>query len=203
MHEQLGEHVLWQLPVLGPVHADTIITTWIVMVIALALFAVVDRQQRRAVGRYVAAVAALVVPVVFPVALHNPSAFIDNVVRFPLGLAGVRSPAASALPGHELVAAFPSAHKAYVVVVGVVGIAILIRYLMKRPPRNPADVARLTGWFMLIAILLAPATRVGYLLYPINLFVWAWMLRRSDEPGESLVAFPSPTEESLVPTGSP
>ena len=35
---------------------------------------------------------------------------------------------------------------------------------------------------MLIAILLAPATRVGYLLYPINLFVWAWMLRQSDDP---------------------
>ena len=35
---------------------------------------------------------------------------------------------------------------------------------------------------MLIAILLAPATRVGYLLYPINLFVWAWMLRQADDP---------------------
>ena len=35
---------------------------------------------------------------------------------------------------------------------------------------------------MLIAILLAPATRVGYLLYPINLFVWAWMLSQADDP---------------------
>ena len=35
---------------------------------------------------------------------------------------------------------------------------------------------------MLIAILLAPATRVGYLLYPINLFLWAWMFRRSSDP---------------------
>jgi F-type H+-transporting ATPase subunit a len=48
VHEQLGEHVLWQLPVLGPVHADTIITTWIVMVIALALFAVVGATYRSA-----------------------------------------------------------------------------------------------------------------------------------------------------------
>jgi F-type H+-transporting ATPase subunit a len=31
VHEQIGEHHLWQLPVLGPVHADTIVTTWIVM----------------------------------------------------------------------------------------------------------------------------------------------------------------------------
>jgi hypothetical protein len=35
---------------------------------------------------------------------------------------------------------------------------------------------------MLIAILLAPATRVGYLLYPIDLFVWAWMLRHAEDP---------------------
>ncbi len=43
-------------------------------------------------------------------------------------------------------------------------------------------MARVTGWVMLVAILLAPATRVGYLLYPIDLFLWAWMFRRSSDP---------------------
>ena len=28
----------------------------------------------------------------------------------------------------------------------------------------------------------APATRVGYLLYAVNLFVWAWMLRGAVDP---------------------
>ena len=28
-----------------------------------------------------------------------------------------------------------------------------------------------------MAIVLAPAARTGYLVYPINLFVWAWALR--------------------------
>ncbi|MGR4065066.1 MAG: F0F1 ATP synthase subunit A [Vulcanimicrobiaceae bacterium] len=46
MHEQLGEHVLWHLPVLGSVHADTIVTTWIVMAIALALFAWIGATYR-------------------------------------------------------------------------------------------------------------------------------------------------------------
>jgi len=32
--------------------------------------------------------------------------------------------------------------------------------------------------------LLAPATRVGYLLYPINLFLWAWMFRRAEDPAD-------------------
>ena len=155
-------------------------TAW--PVVLFALFAATDRQHRRAVGRYVAAVAVLVVPVVFPVALHNPSAFVDNVIRFPLGLAGVASPAASALPGHILVATFPGIHRPYVIVAALVGLAVLGRRLLRRPPRNAAEVASLTGWVMLIAILLAPATRVGYLLYPINLFLWAWMFRCSAEP---------------------
>ena len=155
-------------------------TAW--PVVFLALFAVIDRQGRRAAGRYALAVAALVVPVVVPVAFHNPSAFIDNVIRFPLGLAGVASPAASALPGHILVAALPAIHRPYVIVVTLLGLAVLARLLRRRPPRDAAQVASLTGWVMLVAILLAPATRVGYLLYPINLFVWAWMFRRSEDP---------------------
>jgi Glycosyltransferase family 87 len=155
-------------------------TAW--PVVFLALFAATDRKQRRAAGRYALAVTVLVVPVVVPVALHNPSAFIDNVVRFPLGLAGVASPAASPLPGHELVALVPSIHRAYVVIAAIIGLAVLARHLFRHPPRDASAVASLTGWVMLVAILLAPATRVGYLLYPINLFLWAWMFRRSDDP---------------------
>jgi Glycosyltransferase family 87 len=151
----------------------------------LALWAVRDTQRHRAIGRYLLGAAAVVVPVVLPVAFDNPTAFIDNVVRFPLGLADVSSPAASALPGHILVSVLPWAHKPYVVLVGLVMGAVLIRHLVKNPPGDSARVAALTGWVMLIAIVLAPATRVGYLLYPINLFVWAWMLTRADDPADA------------------
>ncbi|MGA3149157.1 MAG: glycosyltransferase family 87 protein, partial [Acidimicrobiales bacterium] len=164
-------------------------TAWPLAV--LALWAVTDLYRRRAVGRYVLGVAAVTVPVVVPVALRNMSAFVDNVIRFPLGLAGVSSPAASALPGHALVSIFPREHRLYVVVVGVVGCAVLVRHLLRNPPRHAAGVAALTGWVMLIAILLAPATRVGYLLYPINLFVWAWMLNQADDPVVEGVREPS------------
>lgn len=160
-------------------------TAW--PVVFLALFAVSDLQRRRAVGRFGMGVAVLIVPVVLPVALHNPSAFIDNVVRFPLGLAGVASPAASALPGHVLVSTFPAVHSTYVIVVTILGLAVLGRHLWQQPPKDAAAVASLTGWVMLVAILLAPATRVGYLLYPINLFLWAWMFRRSEDPADNVV----------------
>ncbi len=46
MHEQIGEHILWHLPVLGPVHADTIVTTWLVMAIALIFFGWIGASYR-------------------------------------------------------------------------------------------------------------------------------------------------------------
>ena len=158
----------------------------------LALWVASDRSRRRAMAWYALGVVVIMGPVVLPVALSNPSAFIDNVIRFPLGLAGVSSPAASALPGHVLVAAVPGIHRAYVVTVVVLGGVLLVWRLWRRPPVNAAEAASLSGWVMLIAIVLAPATRVGYLLYPINLFAWAWMLRQADEPD------PRPTDRTGV-----
>ena len=164
-------------------------TAW--PVVFLALFAATDRERRRAVGPLRRGGGRTGGPGGVPVALHNPSAFVDNVIRFPLGLAGVASPAASALPGHILVSAFRASTAPTWSLVGVVGLAVLARLLVRRPPRDAAAVARLTGWVMLVAILLAPATRVGYLLYPINLFVWAWMFRRSEDPADAV----RPTED--------
>ena len=38
MHEQVGSHLTWQWPLIGSVHADTILTTWLVMLVSLAFF---------------------------------------------------------------------------------------------------------------------------------------------------------------------
>ena len=38
MHEQVGAHQTWQWPLIGSVHADTILTTWLVMLVSLAFF---------------------------------------------------------------------------------------------------------------------------------------------------------------------
>ncbi|MEO6912836.1 MAG: F0F1 ATP synthase subunit A [Candidatus Baltobacteraceae bacterium] len=48
MHEQIGEHITWQWPILGQVHADTIMTTWLVMLIAFAFFAWIGASYRSA-----------------------------------------------------------------------------------------------------------------------------------------------------------
>jgi F-type H+-transporting ATPase subunit a len=48
LHEQIGEHYTWQWPVIGEVHADTIMTTWLVMIVSLAFFAWIGASYRSA-----------------------------------------------------------------------------------------------------------------------------------------------------------
>ena len=48
MHEQIGEHATWVLPVLGTVHSDTILTTWLVMVLTLPFFWWVGKSYKSA-----------------------------------------------------------------------------------------------------------------------------------------------------------
>jgi F-type H+-transporting ATPase subunit a len=44
--EQIGAHSTWTLPFLGPVHADTIVTTWLAMVVALLFLGWVGNSYR-------------------------------------------------------------------------------------------------------------------------------------------------------------
>ncbi len=46
VREHIGEHLLWHLPGLGAVHADTVVTTWLVMLLSLALFAWIGASYR-------------------------------------------------------------------------------------------------------------------------------------------------------------
>jgi F-type H+-transporting ATPase subunit a len=48
LHEQIGEHVTWQWPVIGEVHADTLMTTWLVMIVSLVFFAWIGASYRSA-----------------------------------------------------------------------------------------------------------------------------------------------------------
>jgi hypothetical protein len=142
---------------------------------ALALFAARNRRGTR--RPFVMFIGMLVVagPVVVPFALRGPWAFFDNVILFPLGLSGVNSPAASPLPGHIIVTAFPFLHRALPLAVGLVGGALLAWYLARRPPQTAAQVCAVGGVVMAVITLFAPATRIGYLLYPINFFVWSYL----------------------------
>lgn len=150
------------------------LTAWPMAV--LAVFVAYDRRGRRAGGRIVAVMAGILAPVVLSGVAQGPAAFLDDVVRFPLGLAGIATPAASPLPGHLIVSAAPDWKHVFMLVVVFVATAGFAVSVHRHPPRSAADVTRLLGWLSLFAISFAPATRFGYLIYPVNFFVWSWML---------------------------
>ncbi len=79
--------------------------------------------------------------------------------------------------------AFPFLHRALPVAVGTVGGLLLAWYLYQRPPQSASQVCKVGGVVMAVITLFAPATRIGYLLYPINFFVWAYLFseRAPDE----------------------
>jgi F-type H+-transporting ATPase subunit a len=46
VHEQIGAHSTWNWPLVGSVHADTLLTTWLVMFVSLVFFAYLGRSYR-------------------------------------------------------------------------------------------------------------------------------------------------------------
>lgn len=133
------------------------------------LFLAAGRDRRRF------AVPALVLPFVLvaPFMLWNPKAFLEDAVRFPLGLGRQRSAAGTPTVGSILVRALPLPRG---VVVGLLvgAMAALAVWLLLRPSARTLRGAMLNaGLLYLAAMLLAPSGRAGYLLYPIDLFVWA------------------------------
>ncbi len=159
-------------------------TAWPLAV--LALFCAWDRHGRRRPWLMLGGMVVVAVPTIFPFALQGPFALIDDVVLFPLGLSAIPSTAASALPGHVLVTWFPSLSRALPLGVGLILGVFLCRHLYKHTPRSVAQVCNLAGVVMAVLILLAPNPRVGYLLYPINFFVWAYLLAEPASHDSSL-----------------
>ncbi|HVC26348.1 MAG TPA: glycosyltransferase 87 family protein [Acidimicrobiales bacterium] len=149
-------------------------TAWPMLL--LMLLAVRDREGRPAPVRFGLSVLLVVAPVFGIGVALDPTAFFDNVVRFPLGLARVRSPAASPLLGQELTNLLPHHKFAITALLVLVGMVVVVVSYVRYRPRTPATVARFTGFAMVVATILAPATRFGYLIYPANLYVWAYVL---------------------------
>jgi Glycosyltransferase family 87 len=161
---------------------------------ALALFAARGRRGERRPLSMLAGMVVVAVPTIFPFALRGPFALIDDVVLFPLGLSAIRTTAASALPGHVLVSEFPSLSRALPVSVGLVLTVLLVRHLYRHTPGTATEVCLIAGVVMSALILLAPDPRVGYLLYPINFFVWAYLLAEPE---------PAPAVSSADTAGTP
>ncbi|WP_245573153.1 glycosyltransferase 87 family protein [Amycolatopsis benzoatilytica] len=127
-----------------------------------------DGKPWAVAGRFALALVATTVVLHLPVYLANPGAFVEHVIRFPLGMGSVRSPAASPLPGHLIAQTGPAGTAISLVLVGLAAVAMLV-WLARRPPATGAAALVRTAVGLGALILLTPATRYGYLVYPLVL----------------------------------
>jgi len=135
-------------------------------VLAVAVFA---HRGGRACAVFLGTVLAGTALVVVPVLLVDPGAFVEQVIRYPAGLGQAHSPAESPLPGHLIAQTGPVGHA---VAIGLLALAAcaVTAWLVLRPPRTAADTMLRIAAGLGAAILLAPATRWGYLIYPLAMF---------------------------------
>ncbi len=142
-----------------------------------------DGDDEPARGRMAAAIGLVIVPVLLPFLLWDPAAFVEDAVRFPLGLGSEASAAASPTLGRLLTGLVPGASQVLGIVLPVALLAATALILWRRPPRTPAAAALTAGLLVAGAVAFAPAVRFGILVYAVNLLVWAWVLR-SNRPWE-------------------
>jgi len=123
-------------------------------------------------------VPAIAIPVlaILPSVMLDAGAVVENVISFPTGHGLVVSPAASPLVGYLLAHYVPGGRGLALVLLGIAA-AVIGVYLLLRRPRSVAAVANISAIGLLVAILLMPATRFGYLLYPVAFAFWAPCLK--------------------------
>jgi hypothetical protein len=125
----------------------------------------------------------------------------ENVLAFPFGHGLVSSPANSPLPGHLIATALPQgpAIAAGLLLAAAVTITVV---LSRRPTQTATSAALISGLGMFAAVLLLPASRFGYLVYPVVLLVWASVLRLpKDEILGSLDQYSRPYQPNQVRFG--
>lgn len=146
----------------------------------LAVFVLV-RRGKPALARFLAALVATTAALHLPVYLVDPAAFVEHVFRFPLGMGAVRSPAASPLPGHLIAGLGVVGQVTAFVLVGAAAVAVLV-WLVRRPPANGSDALLRVAVGLGALILLTPATRYGYLVYPLVLLGAHLVFRVAEDP---------------------
>jgi hypothetical protein len=142
--------------------------------VALAMPAGSDRRRSLAISGLVG------VGLAVPFAVWDFGAFVEDTVLFPLNVGHGASAAETPTVGSWLLDVFP-AQRAVItaVLVSVVGAVVVLLLVSGRGSSMSQACTRAAGAF-LVAAALAPAARVGYLVYPVNLIAWAVAFRQAE-----------------------
>jgi hypothetical protein len=152
-----------------------------------ALLVARDDKNRSAWLRVAAWIVAIVVVTVTPFAIRAPWAFMSNVFAFPLGLTSVVSPAASALPGHVLTTLWAPAGHILAPVTFLIGGYFMTKYLRRHWPLTLPQLLAILSVVFLTMMCVATATRIGYVIYPLNFAIWSWACTEVVVPERELV----------------
>lgn len=140
-----------------------------------------NKEGGRSWRHLLAWIGGIVTVTVVPFIFKNPRAFLSNVVAFPLGLAHVNSPAASPLPGHILTTLWPPLGHVLAPLACLIGGYFATRYVRAHWPLRLTQLLGVLSLLSLLLICAASATRIGYVIYPLNLGLWAVMCRDAED----------------------
>ncbi|MFF0294393.1 glycosyltransferase 87 family protein [Kitasatospora sp. NPDC004614] len=109
--------------------------------------------------------------VIGPLVVVHPRELYEQVVRFPLGLTAVHTPAGSPLPGKVLAGLGPLGHTLSLTLLCLGALAVAL-WLRAHPPATAVAACDLLAAGLTVAFALAPAGRFGYLALPAVLVLW-------------------------------
>jgi len=150
-----------------------------------ALLVARDREGRSTWKKVLAWVAAIVIVTTVPFAVRQPLAFMSNVFAFRSGwpASSHRSERASRAHTHHLAAGARSR----------AGASVLLdwwllrhEYIRRHWPLTLSQMLGLLAIVFLGLICVASATRVGYVIYPLNLWLWSSVTKDASVPAEEL-----------------
>jgi Glycosyltransferase family 87 len=169
-------------------------TAWPALVVAVVL--IVVRDGRKAAWAFTLTALGVVAVCVGPFVVH-PKSLVDNTIKFPLGLASVRSAASSPLLGHVIASTWHAAGDTIVVALLVLAAAAVALSLVFRPPRTVTRAVVLLAGAMTLMFVLAPSTRFGYFIYPASLAIWLFAVRAGSQTDGSATPDPDGPAASL------
>jgi hypothetical protein len=157
-------------------------TAWPALVVAVVLILVQD--GKKAAWAFAGTALGVLAVCVGPFLVRDPRTLIDNTIKFPLGLASVRSQASSPLLGHIIASTWHNGGNTVVVVLLVLAAVAVGLSLVFRPPRSVTRAVVLLAGAMTLMFLLAPSTRFGYFIYPATLAIWLFAVRGGQLRGD-------------------
>ena len=163
--------------------------------LALALGVMTLVQRGRVKARWFGLASfAVTAAFVAPVLILEPRGLILHEFAFPGGMARARSPAASPFPGHVLADSLPAGHWIALGLLAACAVGLL-GWLAWRPPSDEAEVAWFSAAALTGAMLLLPASRAGYVVYPILLALYAVHIRAGPVGRKPLAEHAAPSRD--------